>query len=276
MAYPMHRRIAEDLRKQIESGKLEPGQQLPTEQELREQYDASRNTVRDAVKWLTCLGLAESRPGQGTFVADRVEPFVTTLVSDARTAWDGVADSGYLSKLEESGMKPSSGPVQVEIHETTEEIVVGVWVSRGSEVISRHERRFIDSPPPWSMQGSFYPMGFADREAERTRSSYSAYEGMWRYLVSVLCAHQDDSRDRITVRAPNESETGLFKLSRASQATVPRILSTAFDQPDRPSHPCGSSSPCTSLTGTNSSLRSGTQRSRDAGALAQRPGPARC
>jgi DNA-binding GntR family transcriptional regulator len=48
----MYRLIADDLREQIESGELEPGQQLRTELELREVYDASRNTVRDAIKWL--------------------------------------------------------------------------------------------------------------------------------------------------------------------------------------------------------------------------------
>ena len=53
MANPMYRQIAEDLREQIESGRLDPGQQLLTEIELRDHYGASRNTVRDAIKLLT-------------------------------------------------------------------------------------------------------------------------------------------------------------------------------------------------------------------------------
>ena len=61
MANPMYRQIAEELREQIESGVLRSGQQLKTELELRETYDASRNTVRDAIKWL-----AEFRPGRDT------------------------------------------------------------------------------------------------------------------------------------------------------------------------------------------------------------------
>ena len=67
MADPMYRQIAEDLRTRIEAGELAPGSQLPTELELRERYNASRNTVREAIKWLTPLGLVEVRPGQGTF-----------------------------------------------------------------------------------------------------------------------------------------------------------------------------------------------------------------
>ena len=69
---------------QIESGKLRPGQQLETELELRERYNASRNTVRDAIKWLMNFGLVETRPGQGTFVMKKIAPFVTTLSGDPR------------------------------------------------------------------------------------------------------------------------------------------------------------------------------------------------
>ena len=79
MAQPMYQQIAEDLRSEIESGILKPGAQLPTEIELRDQYDASRNTVRDAIKRLTSQGLVETRPGQGTFVTRKIDPFVTVL-----------------------------------------------------------------------------------------------------------------------------------------------------------------------------------------------------
>jgi DNA-binding FadR family transcriptional regulator len=68
MSNPMYRQIAEDLRAQIESGKLRPGQQLRTELELREHYGASRNTVRDAIKWLITLGLVETRAPNPTEV----------------------------------------------------------------------------------------------------------------------------------------------------------------------------------------------------------------
>src|SRR5579863_507070 len=89
MANPMYRQIAEDLREQIESGDLEPGQQLRTELELREHYEASRNTVRDAIKWLTSLGLVETRPGQGTFVVKKEDPFITALSGDPDSGMAG-------------------------------------------------------------------------------------------------------------------------------------------------------------------------------------------
>jgi DNA-binding GntR family transcriptional regulator len=45
----MYRQIVGDLRQKIESGELGRGALLPAELQLRAQYDASRNTVRDAV-----------------------------------------------------------------------------------------------------------------------------------------------------------------------------------------------------------------------------------
>ena len=53
MALPQYLRIADDLREQIESGALASGDRLPTELNLRDQYSASRNTIRDAIKSLT-------------------------------------------------------------------------------------------------------------------------------------------------------------------------------------------------------------------------------
>jgi GntR family transcriptional regulator len=84
MANPMYRQIAEDLRGQIEGGELEPGQQLRTEIELRDHYGASRNTIRDATKLLAAWGMVETRPGQGTFVVRKIEPYVTTLTGSPK------------------------------------------------------------------------------------------------------------------------------------------------------------------------------------------------
>ena len=57
------------LRDQITTGKLAPGQQLPTEQELVESADVSRTVVREAVSALKADGLVITRQGVGTFVA---------------------------------------------------------------------------------------------------------------------------------------------------------------------------------------------------------------
>ena len=79
MADPLYQRIANDLRTQIETGQLQPGAQLPPEEQLGKLFKASRNTIRDAIKFLINLGLVETRAGQGTFVVDPPDPLVTKL-----------------------------------------------------------------------------------------------------------------------------------------------------------------------------------------------------
>ena len=99
VADPMYRAIAEELRHDIESGELPPGSQLPAEFKLQDRFSASRNTVRDAIKSLVSLGLVVTRPGQGTFVAERIDPFVTTLSADAETGFGGGEGATYLSEV---------------------------------------------------------------------------------------------------------------------------------------------------------------------------------
>src|SRR5580658_1865764 len=155
MANPMYRQIADDLREQIESGGFQPGQQLRTEIELRDHYGASRNTVRDAIKWLTTLGLVETRPGQGTFVVEKIDMFVTTLTADPKKArGEGVVLHrkvlyGEVDESEGEGQKrkPSTSQIQVEIQRANSEIAAHLGVPEGAQVISRHQKRFIDSTP---------------------------------------------------------------------------------------------------------------------------------
>src|SRR5215475_6148468 len=112
MPEPLYRQIADDLRGKIEAGELAPGSQLPTETELMSMYDSSRNTVRDAIKVLTTRGLVEPRPGQGTFVADEINPFVTTLTGDPDA---GVEGSVYLAEVRAGGREPTTGELRLEI-----------------------------------------------------------------------------------------------------------------------------------------------------------------
>jgi GntR family transcriptional regulator len=232
MANPMYRQIAEDLRDQIESGQLKPGQQLRTEIELREHYNASRNTVRDAIKWLTSLGLVETKPGQGTFVVQTIDPFVTTLTGDPdRAGFSGGAV--YLVEVSKQNRKPTASSVQVEIQEASDAMATTLGITKGAEVISRHERRFIDGLP-WAMQTSYYPMEFADRGAELLRRARDIPEGTVEYLANTLHIRQVGYSDRITVRAPNPTEADFFKLPSDGRVPMYEITRTAYDGNGQP------------------------------------------
>lgn len=64
------RTVFSDLRRQILSGALAPGQRLPGERELAAHYSTNRNTLREAVRRLEQSRLVTVRHGQGVTVSD--------------------------------------------------------------------------------------------------------------------------------------------------------------------------------------------------------------
>jgi GntR family transcriptional regulator len=233
MTTPMYRDIADQLRQQIEAGEFEAGGQLPTEQDLQKLYNASRNTIRDAIKQLTTLGLVETRPGQGTFVAPKIDPFVTTLTGDPSEGRGGGEGASYASEVKEQDRTPAVSSVQIEIQEASADVAGGLWVLVGTEVISRHLKRFIDGTP-WSLETSFYPGEFADRGADRLRKAGDIETGTVKYLLDTIGVRQVGLRDWITVRAPNAAETDFFKLPPDGRINVFEIFRTAFDGNGKP------------------------------------------
>src|SRR6202035_3310759 len=127
---PMYHRIADDLGKRIESGELERGSQLPTELELREAYGASRNTIRDAIKRLISQGLVETRQGQGTYVTQAIDPFVTVLADPAVGVGVGEGVAPSLSQVGADPRKPRVPPPRVEVQAPPEVIARRLRVSQ--------------------------------------------------------------------------------------------------------------------------------------------------
>jgi GntR family transcriptional repressor for pyruvate dehydrogenase complex len=61
--------IVNQIREMIDHGRLQPGDRLPAERKLAEQFGVSRTTVREGIKILSESGLLTSRQGAGTFVS---------------------------------------------------------------------------------------------------------------------------------------------------------------------------------------------------------------
>ena len=234
MAEPMYQRIAEDLRKKIEFGELKPGSQLPTELELRERYgNASRNTVRDAVTSLITLGLIETRPGRGTFVARKIDPLVTTLSANPETGLGGGEGTAYGSEaLAQSRTQRTTVP-RVEVQQATQVVAEQLQIAEGTTVVSRHQQRYVDDEP-WSLQTSFYPMMLTDNGAPRLIEAADIEEGTVAYLGETHGIKQAGYRDTIFVRNPDPDETGFFSLPGDGRVAVAEILRTAFDGRGKP------------------------------------------
>jgi GntR family transcriptional regulator len=232
MPDPRYRQIADDLREKIESGGLGHGSQLPTELELRELYDASRNTVRDALKLLTTRGLVETRPGQGTFVVTKIDPYVTVLTVNPEKGGDEEGPV-YLAGTRASLRKLITSEPRVEIQKAAGAEATELDIAANETLVSRHQQRFIDDTP-WSLQTSFYPITLAQQGAVRLLQAENIDEGVVAHLRATLGLKQAGYRDTITVRAADATETAFFKLPDDGRVAIFEVRRTAFDEQGRP------------------------------------------
>lgn len=66
----MAQQVIDELRLQIETGKLRVGDQLPTEPQLEATFGVSRTVVREAIADLRSAGLVKPIQGKGVFVSE--------------------------------------------------------------------------------------------------------------------------------------------------------------------------------------------------------------
>ena len=58
-------KVVKQVRDLIKEGRFKPGDKLPPEQVLAEEFGTSRPSVREALSHLEILGITESRGGRG-------------------------------------------------------------------------------------------------------------------------------------------------------------------------------------------------------------------
>jgi DNA-binding FadR family transcriptional regulator len=87
--YNLREQVLNAIGSRIISGELSPGDVLPKEDTLSEQYGVSRTVIREAVKGLAARGLVESRPKVGTIIRPRgdwqmLDPSVLEWVASSK------------------------------------------------------------------------------------------------------------------------------------------------------------------------------------------------
>jgi len=87
---PAYIQVAAALRRRIEIGDWKPGEKISTLEELEEEFQVARVTVRQAVELLERDGLVTRQQGRGTFVNDQLDDKRWFTL---QTSWDAVLDS---------------------------------------------------------------------------------------------------------------------------------------------------------------------------------------
>lgn len=145
--------IAEQIRAAIISRDLNPGDKLPPEQELAEQFQVSRPTIRDAIKLLAASRLIETKSGVkgGHFVA---EIDLNALISD-------ISDYITLS-INLEGMTLDE---VLEVRESVEIASVSLAALRRTEADLERLRECLPSTEPYISDIEYYEQDFKFHQA---------------------------------------------------------------------------------------------------------------
>ena len=92
--------VADSIKEAILAGEWQPGEALPTEPELSDQFGVSRAVVRDATRMLAAQGLVEAQHGRGVFVTQsQVDAFGDALLLALRREGASVWDVEHFEQI---------------------------------------------------------------------------------------------------------------------------------------------------------------------------------
>jgi GntR family transcriptional regulator len=205
---PMYYQIQSQLLQMIQTGKLRPGDALPSEDELRRACGVSRMTARHALQALESQGLALRHKGQGSFVSQpRVEKDIMHL-------------SGFTAEMRALGLKPSSRVLNAETVLTTAEVASRLQIPIGSPGFYLRRLRCADGLPVaieevWLAREQFPGIDKLDF------ASISLYQTL-RERYGIRVSRADEI---IEARSANRQQAELLELPRnASLLAITRTL----------------------------------------------------
>lgn len=132
---PIYYQLEEEIRLVIQTGKLKPGELLPSEREYAEQYNISRMTVRQAINNLASEGLLYRQKGRGTFISEKkFEQDLHGLTS-------------FSEDMRERGLTPSNKIISFQLIEASKRIADILQLEIGEQVYEIKRIRFANELP---------------------------------------------------------------------------------------------------------------------------------
>jgi GntR family transcriptional regulator len=130
---PQYRRIEQALRERISH--LRPGERLPSDTELCEEFGVSRMTARNAMQRLAEEGLVAREPGRGSFVA---EPPAHRRTNRLMT---------FSQEMRRRGLRPSSRVLTRVIRPSTADEATRLGLAPTEPIVHLRRLRSADDAP---------------------------------------------------------------------------------------------------------------------------------
>lgn len=161
---PKYQKLSKLLEKRIEDKEFEPGQKIPSEGELCDEYGVSRVTVRQAVGALTRKGLLKREQGKGTYVLPQ------RLRRDIRRIYSFTSDMIAL------GLEPSSEPLEFSEREADDDDAAALELKGPDRRITVLKRLRLANGAPLLLETTKVPSALCPALAGRELASGSLYQ----------------------------------------------------------------------------------------------------
>jgi GntR family phosphonate transport system transcriptional regulator len=138
-------RIVAELTQAITQGRYPPGQRLPSEHALAEQFGVNRHTIRRALASLSQQGLVRTSQGSGSYV----ESFAVELMLSRRTR--------LRQNLTLVGMKGSLRVLDSQVVAASEAVALKLRLSESSPVLCLQVLAEANGQPPLSLSRRYFP-----------------------------------------------------------------------------------------------------------------------
>lgn len=162
---PLYRQLKHRILQLVVTEALEPGEALPTEQQLCDAFRLSRATVRRCFKDLVDEGYVVRRRGRGTFVS------VPTGQDGLETLYTQVSTSSF---IERSGARASSRFLGCRLVEATGAAARALALGKGTKAWELNRLRLADGKPVVH-ELAYVPHGLCPRLGDLDLESQSLY-----------------------------------------------------------------------------------------------------
>lgn len=212
---PLYHQLKQHIEEQIRSGAWQPGEQVPSESELGDQFQISRTTVRQALGELVNQGLLTRVQGKGTYVAQpRIRQYLNRL-------------TGFTEDTHIRRMRPASQLLRQSLEPASLRVAIALRIAEQAPVIGLDRLRLADDIPMAvefaHLRQDLCPTFDAQEFAGGSLYSYLAEK----FNLIPTLAHQD-----MEAIACPQSQAHLLGISKG--VPVLHIYRTTFDQNGRP------------------------------------------
>lgn len=206
---PLYRKIADELRAKVLSGELRPGDRLPSETQLQDQYTVSRNTIRLATGLLVNEGLVASVPGRAGGMVVRERVTLDFHASRAEMPGPYSESDAWFSEVRAQGYEPTQ-TFELRIEALPPDHARRLGVENGSHAAVRRCVRSVNGSIS-SVQDTYYPMDLC-QEIPELLSPHDVPQGTTRLLAERGYA-QTAYEDEIVAAMPGPAEASLLALA---------------------------------------------------------------